>query len=149
MELKVSVFIATSLDGFIAREDGNLDWLDAANQTVTPGEDCGYGSFIKDVDMLIMGRKSFEKVLSFGIDWPYANLPVIVLSRSNVEIPSSLPDSVSSSSESPKALLKRLESTGTRHVYLNGALNFVASGVRWREIWPSRSFSSRTLTHRK
>ena len=63
--IKASVFIATSLDGFIARPDGGLDWLDVANATVPAGEDCGYGAFIDTVDVLVMGRASFEKVLSF------------------------------------------------------------------------------------
>ena len=63
MSIQVSVFIATSLDGFIAREDGELDWLDAANETVPEGEDCGYGAFMSSVDCLVMGRNTYEKVL--------------------------------------------------------------------------------------
>ena len=53
-----SVFIAVSLDGYIAREDGGLDWLEAANATVTRGEDCGYAHFMRSVDAIVMGRKS-------------------------------------------------------------------------------------------
>ena len=55
MAVRCSVFIATSLDGFIAREDGGLDWLDQANAGVLPGEDCGYGEFMASVDALVMG----------------------------------------------------------------------------------------------
>ncbi len=54
MRPKVSVFIATSLDGFIARPDGAIDWLEAANATVPPGEDCGYAAFSEKVDVLVM-----------------------------------------------------------------------------------------------
>ena len=69
MSLIASVFIATSLDGFIARENDELDWLDAANATVPEGEDCGYLQFMETIDVLVMGRKTYEKVLSFGM-WP-------------------------------------------------------------------------------
>jgi len=70
MTAKCSVFIATSLDRFISRDDGSIDWLMKANTLVPPGEDGGYKSFISTVDGLIMGRNSYEKVLSFD-EWPY------------------------------------------------------------------------------
>ncbi|WP_232625608.1 dihydrofolate reductase family protein [Achromobacter deleyi] len=73
-------FIATSLDGYIARQDGGLDWLDAANQSVTAGEDCGYAAYMRTIDALVMGRSTFEKVASFP-EWPYGDLPVYVLRR--------------------------------------------------------------------
>lgn len=79
MSLIASVFIATSLDGFISREDDSLDWLDAANATVPEGEDCGFSSFMGSIDALVMGRNTYEKALSFG-QWPYENKSVIVLS---------------------------------------------------------------------
>ena len=66
MSSRSSVFIATSLDGFIARTDGSLDWLDSANAAVSEGEDCGYSAFMASIDALIMGRKTYEQVLSFG-----------------------------------------------------------------------------------
>jgi len=59
MNIKVSVYIATSLDGFIARNDGGPDWLDEANATVPHGEDCGFQAFMDSVDALIMGRKTY------------------------------------------------------------------------------------------
>ncbi len=62
MNIKVSVFIATSLDGFIARKDGGLDWLDEANATVPDGEDCGFQAFMESVDTLIMGRKTYDSI---------------------------------------------------------------------------------------
>ena len=59
MSMKVSVYIATILDGFIARNDGGLDWLNEANATVPDGEDCGFHAFMDSVDALIMGRKTY------------------------------------------------------------------------------------------
>jgi dihydrofolate reductase len=79
-KLKVSIFIVTSLDGFIARKNGELDWLDAANASVPEGEDCGYGEFIATVDGLVMGRKTYKQVLSFG-EWPYGETPVMAVCR--------------------------------------------------------------------
>ena len=72
--MKASVFIATSLDGFIARQDGALDWLPADG-----GEPHGYDEFIATVDALVIGRKTFETVLTFDT-WPYGSKPVVVLS---------------------------------------------------------------------
>jgi dihydrofolate reductase len=119
MSIKVSVYIATSLDGFIARKDGALDWLDEANATVPKGEDCGFRAFFDSVDTLIMGRKTFEKVLSFG-GWSYEEMPVIVLSRNPISFPSNVPDTVTHSSEQPRALLERLSGEGVEHVYVDG-----------------------------
>src|SRR4051794_30895942 len=73
---EASVFIATSLDGFIARSDGTLDWLPEGG-----GEPHGYTEFMATVDALVIGRKTFETVLSFP-EWPYGTKPVIVLSSS-------------------------------------------------------------------
>ena len=74
--MKASVFIATSLDGFIARSDGGLDWLPDGG-----GEPHGYNEFMATVDALVIGRKTFETVLGFP-EWPYGSKPVIVLSSS-------------------------------------------------------------------
>ena len=60
--VKVSVYIGTSLDGFIARENGDIDWLDKANQKVTPGEDFGFHKLLESVNMIVMGRKTFESI---------------------------------------------------------------------------------------
>lgn len=119
MNPKVSVFIAISLDGFIARANGDLDWLDAANATVPQGEDCGYGDLMQAVDVLVMGRNTYEKVLTFG-DWPYGETPVIVLSTKAVTFPSHILPTVSHSSEQPRDLCERLSGEGVGHVYVDG-----------------------------
>jgi len=121
MSIQASVFIATSLDGYIAREDGKLDWLYTANATVPEGEDCGYSDFMKTVDVLVMGRKTYEKVLSFGL-WPYGGTSVIVLSSNKIEIPNELVQSVSCSSESPKELCKRLANEEVKRIYVDGGI---------------------------
>lgn len=119
MKPKVSVDIATSLDGFIARTDGNLDWLDAFDATVPEGEDFGYHALMNTVDTLVMGRNTFEKVLTFG-DWPYKDTPVIVLSSSPISFRDDIPDSVAHSSEDPHALCERLSNAGINHLYVDG-----------------------------
>ncbi len=119
MSVKVSVYIATSLDGFIARGNGDLDWLDEANAMVPEGEDCGFVEFMNSVDTLLMGRSTYEKVLSFG-EWPYDDTPVVVLSRNQISFPDHLPRIVSHSSEQPAELLDRLAGEGVQHVYVDG-----------------------------
>lgn len=130
MSLLASVFVATSLDGYIAREDGSLDWLDDANATVPDGEDCGYFSFMSSVDALIMGRNTYEKVLSFG-EWPY-DKSVIVLSSGTLQIPDNLKDSVEHSSESPHKLYERFSSDGLSRIYIDGGITirrFLEAGL--------------------
>ncbi len=117
--MKKSVFIACSLDGFIARPDGSIDWLEKANLAVPKGEDCGYAAFSKDVDALVMGRKTFELVLGFE-QWPYNGIPVIVLSKSLEALPSGLPKDVTLSSETPAVLCSRLALLGMKKLYIDG-----------------------------
>lgn len=131
MSLKSSVFIATSLDGFIARVNGELDWLDAANATVPDGEDCGYHAFMASIDALVMGRNTYEKVLSFNA-WPYGETPVTVLSRNALKIPRHLTQTVSHSSESPGKLYDRLFQAGAKRLYIDGGITiqrFLAAGL--------------------
>jgi dihydrofolate reductase len=116
---KVSVYIATSLDGFIARKDGSLDWLDEASAVVPEGEDLGFRAFLESVDTLIIGRKTYDHVMSFG-RWPYGETPVVVLSHNPISFPPSLPDAVTHSSESPRDLYERLSAEGVEHIYIDG-----------------------------
>lgn len=120
MPPKVSVFVAVSLDGYIAREDGRLDWLDAANGSVPKGEDCGFADFMKTVDTLVMGRRTYEKVQTFGM-WPYGETPVIVMSSRPLAFPATSEGNLSHSSETPSELHHRLHRCGVRHIYVDGA----------------------------
>ncbi len=72
----VVLYIAASLDGYIARKDGSIDWLPVPQ---AGGEDYGYGSFLETVDILLMGRKTYDQVLTLG-PWPYADRRCIVFS---------------------------------------------------------------------
>lgn len=131
MGTQTRVFIATSLDGFIARPDGGLDWLDAASAAIPPGEDCGYGAFMAGIDAIIMGRRTFEKVLSFDA-WPYGSTPVTVLSRSWDALPAKAPASASLSSASPRSIVADLSSRGVAATYVDGGetiRRFLADGL--------------------
>ena len=129
--MKVSVYIAVSLDGFIARQDGSLDWLDEASASVPEDEDLGFQAFMDTVDTLVMGRKTFEKVVSFG-QWPYGDTPVMVLSHKTIDIPSTLPASVVHAADKPQVLLQQLSNQGVEHVYVDGGATiqgFLGAGL--------------------
>jgi dihydrofolate reductase/adenylate kinase family enzyme len=128
---RCSVFIATSLDGCIARSDGSIDWLERANASAPAGEDCGYADFMQTVDALVMGRATFEKVLSFP-DWPYGGLPVYVLSSTISSLPAGVPDSVHLLSATPHGVVERTAAAGHRHLYIDGGRNiqgFLRAGL--------------------
>lgn len=134
---KTSVFIAASLDGFIAREDGDIDWLGAGDDAASdPGEDYGYAAFFATVDAIVMGRGTFEKVLTFGA-WPYEATHVVVLSSRPLEIPERLAETVEASAAAPRDVLAQLASRGHRHVYVDGGRTiqgFLSSGLLDRMI---------------
>lgn len=123
------VFIATSLDGFIARPDGGLDWLLSA---AGPGEDHGYDRFMGRMDGIVMGRRTYETVLGFG-GWPYAK-PVVVMSRSlaDGDIPDDLRGRVRVTAAAPRHLFDSLSREGWRHAYVDGGAvirAFLAEGL--------------------
>ena len=118
--MEISVYIATSLDGFIARKDGSLDWLPGSDGSDDgSGEDYGYGEFMAGIDVLIMGRNTFEMVRSFGT-WPYGELRVAVLSSTLGSLPEELPDNVVRMSGLPRDIREMLAADGCRHAYLDG-----------------------------
>jgi len=116
MPVKISVFIAASLDGFIAREKGEIDWLTSIDDG---GEDYGYMEFISSVDYLVMGRHTYEKALSFGA-WPYSLKKVIVLSTGTPTVPLELSGKVEVLNRSPREVVNLLSERGSQHVYLDG-----------------------------
>jgi dihydrofolate reductase len=129
------VFIATSLDGFIARPDGDILWL--TSRPVPEGEDFGYATFLDGIGAMVMGRESFEKVLTFP-EWPYKT-PVVVLSRTpdRVTVPEALKDQVRVTSKSPREVLEELAAEGVSRIYLDGGQtirSFLAEGLVRRVI---------------
>ncbi len=129
------VFIATSLDGYIARPDGDILWL--TSRPVPEGEDFGYAAFHDGIGAMVMGRESFEKVLTFP-NWPY-HVPVTVLSRTpqRVTVPEVLKDRVRVSGKTPAKVLEELGAEGVTRVYIDGGQtirSFLAEGLVRRMI---------------
>lgn len=112
------VFIATSLDGFIARTDGDIEWL--VGRPTPEGEDFGYAAFMDGIGAMVMGRQSFDKVSGLQ-EWPYS-VPVIVMSRSpdTVKLPEALRGKVRVTSATPVDILRDLDQQGVRRVYVDG-----------------------------
>ena len=128
--MRASVFIATSLDGFIARADGGLDWLPPGG-----GEEHGYNEFMATVDALVIGRNTFETVLAFAT-WPYGEKPVFVLStRALPPVPRGTV--VERLSGAPAEIASQLAARGIRHVYVDGGITiqrFLQAGLIQRLI---------------
>ena|ERR1700683_2443437 len=114
--MMVSVFIGTSVDGFIARHNGNFDFL-----PVDGGEPHGYNEFIATVDALVIGRKTFETVLAFST-WPYGDKRVVVLSSQPLDFSAVRGGRVEQMSRTPAEIVAKLEASGTRHIYLDGGI---------------------------
>jgi dihydrofolate reductase len=122
------VYIATSLDGFIAGKDGNIDWL---NNIPNPtNSDFGYFEFMKGIDAVLLGRKSYETVLGFD-QWFY-NKPVFVLSTTMKEEPPKFKGKVEFLNGSPREVLEGLEARGFKNIYVDGGVTiqgFVREGL--------------------
>ncbi len=117
MKNKNRVFIATSLDGYIADKNGGIDWLDSIpeiNQI-----DTGYNKFMSEVDALVMGRSTFETVCGFDIDWPYQK-PVFVMSRSMTEIPEKFKDKAQLVKGTLAEILEQIHKKGYHRLYIDG-----------------------------
>ena len=129
--MKASVFIATSLDGFIARADGGLDWLPEGG-----GEPHGYTEFMATVDALVIGRKTFETVLSFP-QWPYSTKPVIVLSSRPATLEAPRGAICTFMDATPPEVIDRLAARGMDHLYIDGGVTiqrFLTAGLIQRLI---------------
>jgi dihydrofolate reductase len=110
---KVILFIAMSLDGFIAKPDGDISFLSQVEQE---GEDYGYSAFIESVDTIILGRKTYDKIRSMGIERPYGDRKVFVLSRN----PHPKTDNITFYSGSLTDLIFKLKSQTGKHIYCDG-----------------------------
>lgn len=128
--MKISAFIATSVDGYIAREDGGIDWLERYSDGGS-GEDYGYGKFIRSVDGIVMGRHTYEKALTFD-SWPYGKKPIFVLNRRGVDIPQEISKTVIPITATPSEVVYQLKEKGFRHLYVDGGKtiqNFLKEGL--------------------
>jgi dihydrofolate reductase len=119
MDSKCSVFIAASVDGFIARPDGDIEWLHRPEYDGAELNGVTYEHFIASVDALVMGRKTLEKVLSFP-EWPYEGFPVFALSHQPLELPAHLKGKVEVVSQDVNALVAELAERGMKHLYIDG-----------------------------
>lgn len=130
--MKCSVYIATSLDGFIAKNDGGVDWLHTAgNGKVITGEhaDMGLNDYMSSVDCMIMGRKCMDMISSMNLtpeQWFYGNMRIIVLSNTIKEAPENLKGKVEMYSGDLLALVSNLENKGYKHAYIDGGTTIQA-----------------------
>lgn len=128
--MRASVFVGTSLDGFIARPNGGLDFLPPGG-----GEPHGYEEFMATVDALVIGRKTYETVLNFS-SWPYGKKPVFVLSSS--PLPAAPAGAVVEwMSGEPAAIVESLSARGIGHIYVDGGITiqrFLQAGLIQRLI---------------
>ena len=123
--MNLTVFCGVSVDGFLARPDHALDFLDAGGQ-----EPHGFDEFYASVDVVVIGRKTFEVVRAFP-DWPYGRKQVIALSSRPLDFSSIKTGLVEHMSGEPSAIVSRLTSRGFQHAYLDGGITiqrFLAAG---------------------
>jgi dihydrofolate reductase len=129
--MKASVFVGTSLDGFIARHNGAFDFLPTDG-----GEPHGYTEFIASVDTIVIGRNTFEVVLPMK-PWPYGEKRVVVLSSRPVDFSGVIGGKVEHMSGTPEEIVTRLSATGARHLYVDGGITiqrFLRAGLIHRLI---------------
>ena len=122
----VSVFVGTSLDGFIARRSGSFDFLPEGG-----GEPHGYDEFIATVDAIVMGRNTWEVVLGLSA-WPFADKRVVVLSSRPVEMSAAAGHPVEQMSGTPAEIAAKLAASGAHHLYVDGGITvqrFLQAGL--------------------
>lgn len=132
--MMASVFVGTSLDGFIARPNGDLDWLMGEGD----GAEHGYDEFIADIDVIVMGRKTFDKVLTFDV-WYYGKKQVVVLSNRPVDLSAARARGgiVEQMSGPPADIVSKLAAGGARHLYVDGGITiqeFLRAGLIQRIV---------------
>src|ERR1700676_3184379 len=129
--MSASIFIGTSVDGFIARPNGDLDFLPPGG-----GEPHGYDEFMATVDALVIGRKTFETVLAFP-KWPYGEKRVVVLSSRPVDLSLARGAVVQQMSGPPAEIVAKLAASGAQHLYVDGGITiqkFLRAGLVQRLI---------------
>jgi dihydrofolate reductase len=121
MRVKCSVYIAASVDGFIAKPDGDIEWLLRPEYAAKDMNGLRYEEFISTVHAIVMGRHSFEKALSFS-SWLYEGTLVIVLSSKVLAVPDDLKGKVRILAGTPEQIVSQLASEGKKHLYIDGGI---------------------------
>ncbi|MDH4609878.1 dihydrofolate reductase family protein [Pseudomonas sp. BN102] len=114
MNAALIYYVAASLDGYIARPDGRVDWLKPIEEA---GDDHGYQAFYDSIDGLLMGRVTYETILAFGGAWPYSGKPCTVLTRGD---PPRAAAEVQISHDTPAQAIDQLAAAGCRRIWLVG-----------------------------
>jgi len=129
--MSVSVFVGASVDGFIARTNGDFDFLPEGG-----GEPHGYDEFMASVDALVIGRKTFETVLNFAV-WPYGNKRVVVLSSRPVDLSAARGAVLEQMAGPPAEIVSKLAASGAHNLYVDGGITiqgFLRAGLVERLI---------------
>jgi dihydrofolate reductase len=124
--IKVSVFVGASVDGFIARRNDDLDFLPPGG-----GEPHGYNEFLASVDAIVIGRKTFEKVLTLG-PWAYGKKHVVILSNRSVDLSAAVGGDVEQMAGTPAEIVSQLAARGFSHLYVDGGITvqeFLRAGL--------------------
>jgi dihydrofolate reductase len=124
--MKITYYVATSLDGFIAREDGDVSWLDDMSIDMT---DTGYEDFFASIDGLVMGRSTYDFIFKYG-SWPYGNKPAFVCTSTDLEVLEGADLKIVKTIEN---VIKEAESKSIKHLWLVGggklASSFIEKGL--------------------
>ena len=115
---KVILYIAMSLDGYIAKENNDISWLSLVEKS---GEDYGYSDFIQAIDTVIMGRKTYEKVMSFGIEFPHKDKKCYVISRTKT----GMDENVEYYSGNLEELMTSLKNEEGKNIFIDGGAEVV------------------------
>src|SRR6266566_9314690 len=129
--MTASVFIGASVDGFIARTNDDIDFLPPGG-----GEPHGYNEFLAGVDAIVIGRKTFEKVLTLG-PWPYGDKRVVVLSSRPLDLSTAVGGVVEQMAGPPAEIVSRLAASGAHNLYVDGGITiqeFLRAGLIQRLI---------------
>jgi dihydrofolate reductase len=113
------VYIGTSLDGFISAPDGGLDWLSYV--PIPEGDDLGFSEFMDRVDAVVMGRKTFETLIGFGVGWHYPK-PGLILSSTLKSAPEAFADHIQFASGTPSEIVTLAKQLGYENLYIDGGV---------------------------
>lgn len=121
---QIVLYIAMSLDGFIADSDGQVGWLDQFN---TAEEDYGYNDFFGTLDGVILGSKTYEQVLSFPVEYPYKTVETIVFTKRTLPLPKEEGSRIRFCSEPPKKLVADIQTQYDKDIWLVGGAELIAT----------------------